>query len=119
MYNTRLNFEKKDSYERAIFFEHLHKVDGDQLFLLCWIGNYHAGSIFHCAWQFPQHLNWPTRHLEYAAYRTYREIAIVLHGDMPAESWDREVRQFVYKGELAVEASGQPDSREETDHHEP
>jgi hypothetical protein len=94
-YNTRLNYDKKPSLERAVFFEHLHKVDGDQLFLLCWIGNYHAGSIFHCAWQFPQHLNWPTQPLEYAAYRTYRQVANILYADIPREERDLEVRQFL------------------------
>ena len=55
-YRTRLNFDKKESTERAVFFEHLHKVTGDSIFLLIWVGNYHNGSIFHCAWQFPQML---------------------------------------------------------------
>lgn len=91
-YNTRLNFDHKDSKERAVFFEHLHKVDGDYLFLLVWIGNYHAGSIFHCAWQFPQHLHWPLPALEIAAFQTYRTIAMILYEGVAV---DPEVRDFI------------------------
>lgn len=95
MYNTRLNYDKKPSEERAVFFEHLHKVDGDSLFLLCWIGNYHAGSIFHCAWQFPQHLAWPQVPLEFAAYRTYRQVANILYKGIPRSQIDSEVLAFL------------------------
>jgi hypothetical protein len=91
-YNTRLNFEHKDSKERAVFFEHLHRVDGDSLFLLCWIGNYHAGAIFHCAWQFPQHLLWPNPKLELAAFKTYRTMATILYEGKPS---DPEVHSFL------------------------
>lgn len=91
-YNTRLNSLHKGAAERAVFFEHLHKVDGDYLFLLVWIGNYHAGSIFHCAWQFPQHLNWPLPALEIAAFKTYRTIAHILYEGLTV---DEEVRTFL------------------------
>lgn len=91
-YNTRLNFERKVSLEKAIFFEHLHRVDGESLFLLCWIGNYHAGAIFHCAWQFPQHLHWETPSLEYAAFKTYRTIANIMYN---GRDKDPEVEAFL------------------------
>lgn len=98
-YNTRLNFGNSSEYtnddgsERAIFFEHLHKVDGDHIFLLCWIGNYYAGSIFHCAWQFPQHLHWPVDKLEQAAFKTYKRIANVMY--RPFGEMDNEVSDFI------------------------
>jgi hypothetical protein len=95
-----LNFEHKPPEERAVFFEHLHKVDGDHLFLLCWIGNYHAGSIFHCAWQFPQHLHWPVKALEYAAYRTYRRVANILYANVRREDRDREVVSFLKEDQI-------------------
>lgn len=91
-YNTNLNYGKRPPEERAVFFEHLQKVDEDHIFLLCWIGNFVNGSIFHCAWQFPQHLNWPLRPLEYAAYRTYRRIAQALYHGSPM---DAEVDEFL------------------------
>ncbi len=94
-YNTRLNFRNKDARERAVFFEHLQVVDGDHLFLLSWIGNYHAGAIFHCAWQFPQHINWPRRALEFAAFRTYRAIANIMYRNHPDRPWDPEVLAFL------------------------
>ncbi len=78
-YNTRLNFDKKDSTERAIFFEHLHKVDGEHIFLLIWIGNYHNGCIFHCAWQFPQMHHWNWDSLEKAALGSYKRIAEIMY----------------------------------------
>lgn len=92
-YNTNLNYDHKPPLERAVFFEHLQQVDNDHIFLLCWIGNFYNGSIFHCAWQFPQHLNWPLRPLEFAAYRTYRRIAHALYdADTPM---DPEVAEFL------------------------
>jgi hypothetical protein len=95
MYKTRLNYDRKPPDERAVFFEHLHKVDGDSLFLLCWIGNYHAGSIFHCAWQFPQHVAWPQQPLEYAAYRTYRQVVNILYAGIPRNQIDHEILTFL------------------------
>ena len=89
-YNTRLNFDKKDSLERAVFFEHLHKVQGHHIFLLIWIGNYHAGSIFHCAWQFPQMYHWDWYELEKAAFKSYKQIAELMGCN------DDEVVEFVY-----------------------
>ncbi len=91
-YKTNLNYGRKPPEERAVFFEHLQQVDGDHIFLLCWVGNFVNGSIFHCAWQFPQHLNWPTRPLEYAAYRVYRLVATHLYRGIPM---DAEVDEFL------------------------
>lgn len=88
-YNTRLNFDKKDSVERAVFFEHLHKVQGHSIFLLIWVGNYHNGAIFHCAWQFPQMWHWGWLNLERAAIQSYRKVADIL------DCQDPEVRKFL------------------------
>jgi hypothetical protein len=89
-YHTRLNGDGPDE-ERGIFFEHLHQVDGDHIFLLCWVGNFHNGSIFHCAWQFPQHQHWPIRKLEYAAFHTYRRVVKTIYGN---SEWDSAVYAF-------------------------
>lgn len=94
-YNTRLNFGR-DSTERAIFFEHLHRVDGSPIFLLCWVGNYHAGSIFHSAWQFPQMYHYSWDNLEKAAFVTYRRVAKALYG---TRDMDPEVAAFLANGE--------------------
>lgn len=90
-YNTRLNFGS-DSKERAVFFEHLHKVQDSHIFLLCWIGNYHAGCIFHCAWQFPQMEHWKVQDLEWAAFRTYKAVATIVYEGRPM---DPEVDAFL------------------------
>lgn len=95
MYDTRLNFGMKESRERAIFFEHLHKVDDAYLFLLIWIGNYLDGSIFHCAWQFPQHLHWSTTSLSWAAFRTYKRIVGIMYNGI---EMDKEVAEFTRRG---------------------
>lgn len=91
-YNTRLNFDRSSATERAVFFEHLHRVTGESIFLLIWVGNYHAGAIFHCAWQFPQVFHWKWRPLERAAIESYRSVALALYGDGPMDS---EVAAFL------------------------
>jgi hypothetical protein len=77
-YQTRLNFDKGPPEERAVFFEHLHRVQGESLFLLIWVGNYYNGSIFHCAWQFPQMFHWDWLALEKAAIKSYIKIGKIL-----------------------------------------
>lgn len=101
-YHTRLNFAKRGPYtyqdpseEDAVFFEHLHRVEGESIFLLIWIGNYHAGSIFHCAWQFPQMYHWNWLALERAAVRSYEQIARILYR---GQEMDPEVKEFVNAG---------------------
>lgn len=88
-YQTRLNFDKGPPDERAVFFEHLHRVENESIFLLCWVGNYHAGSIFHCAWQFPQMYHWGWQNLEKAAVKTYFKVATAVQTN------DSEVRSFL------------------------
>lgn len=91
-YNTRLNFDHKPSLERAVFFEHLHNMEGGGLFLLCWVGNFHGGAIFHCAWQYPQNLHWTPQALERAAFETYKKVAYTLY--TPIGKMDAEVHAF-------------------------
>lgn len=105
MYNTRLNFGRTSSTERAVFFEHLHKVQDSHIFLLVWIGNYHAGSIFHCAWQFPQMEHWNVRDLEWAAYRTYKEVAKVMYRGKKRDEVDAEVVEFLLTPKIPKSAS--------------
>lgn len=91
-YHTRLNFGKSESLERAVFFEHLHKVNDSPIFLLCWVGNYHNGSIFHCAWQFPQMYHYDWEELEKAALKTYARVAAAVYA---GKEKDPEVKAFL------------------------
>lgn len=101
-YNTRLNYGNvgphtlENGQETAIFFEHLHKVQDQHIFLLCWVGNFHNGCIFHCAWQFPQMKAWDWQALEVAAYETYKIIANIVYD---RKITDKEVQEFLKKGD--------------------
>ena len=103
MYKTNLNMyaqdhSKRDPIERAVFFEWMVKNGYDQFFLLCWIGNFHNGSIFHCAYQFPQMFEWQKKYgddfLEKRAFKVYKRIVEILyeHSDDPM---DFEVKRFI------------------------
>lgn len=102
-YATNLNdWVKKDPIERAVFFECLAKhprVKGG-IFALAWIGNFHNGCIFHCAWQYPQVRCWHTlgvgveSFFERKAFELYKDVVTILyeHSDEPM---DDEVREFI------------------------
>lgn len=115
MYRTNLNrHTDADPIERAVFFEYAvrstrgtlemlkmktnREVEGSTIFLLCWIGNFHNGCIFHCGWQFPQVETWkmgtPYPWFERKALLVYRKCADILykHGEEPM---DPEVREFL------------------------
>jgi hypothetical protein len=98
-YKTNLNqWVQRGPIERAVFFEWPVKWrGGPTIFILCWIGNFHNGSIFHAAPQFPQIHTWVDEpefgweKMEYAAVQLYLKVAEVLYGD---KEWDKEVRKF-------------------------
>jgi hypothetical protein len=108
-YITKLNrYVGKAPEERAVFFEFMCKdkdIKGG-IFLLCWIGNFHNGCIFHAAPQFPQAQCWydalgkeeADRFFERHAIRIYREVVNIVHQGQPIQ--DDEVREFVQNSAL-------------------
>lgn len=103
-YITKLNrYVGKAPEERAVFFEFMCKDKGIKggVFLLCWIGNFHNGCIFHAAPQFPQAQCWydalgkeeADRFFERHAVRVYREVVNIVHNGEPII--DAEVKEFL------------------------
>jgi len=90
-YQTNLNqHTDKSPIERAVFFEWAVKVPTKQrkehtgwIFLLSWIGNFHNGSIFHCAYQYPQVQEWERLfgkdYLDYQAANLYRFVTSCIY----------------------------------------
>ena len=103
-YITKLNrYVGKAPEERAVFFEYMvsdKNVKG-AIFLLCWIGNFHNGSIAHFAPQYPQMNCWietmgfeaATAFFEKKAFELYKIIVSILHEGKPII--DDEVRKFI------------------------
>jgi hypothetical protein len=101
-YNTNLNFDIRGPNERAVFFEFLMKhprVKGG-IFMLSWIGDYHNGCIYHCAWQYPQVKCWESfgtgaeEMFERAAHKVYKRITQILYEHSEYEM-DQEVKEFI------------------------
>lgn len=98
-YKTNLNkWVKKDPLERAVFFEWQVR-DGTQMFFaLCWVGNFHNGSIFHVGYQFPHSTWWTERVgqdiMERWSWNIYRHVAECLYSLVP-EGYDTEVEKFL------------------------
>jgi hypothetical protein len=75
------------------------------IFLLCWLGNFHNGCIFHAAPQFPQVQCWyetlgyqeANLFFEIQAFKIYKEVVNIVHHGKPII--DDEVREFVQRGE--------------------
>lgn len=106
-YLTKLNrYVGKAPEERAVFFEYMVKQKGlkGAIFLLCWIGNFHNGCIFHAAPQYPQMNCWidtlgfdkATQFFEEQAFKLYKEVVRIVHNDQPII--DKEVREFIENG---------------------
>ena len=103
-YITKLNrYVGKAPEERAVFFEFMCKdknIKGG-IFLLCWIGNFHNGCIFHAAPQFPQAQCWydilgkkeANLFFEKHAIKIYREVVNIVHQGGPI--LDKEVKDFL------------------------
>lgn len=102
MYKTNLNkWVKKDPIERAIFFEWNIRHGTQMFFALCWIGNFHNGSIFHIGYQFP-HITWWKEYtsqewLERQAFRVYERVAKLLYS-FSSKAVDLEVSKFLKNG---------------------
>ena len=103
-YITKLNrYVGKSPVERAVFWEFMCKdkeIKGG-IFLICWLGNFHNGCIFHAAPQFPQMQCWydalgreaADKFFEKHAFKIYREVVKIVHGDQPIQ--DKEVKIFL------------------------
>lgn len=109
IYNTNLNrWAKKPPEERAVFFEYMvrHPRTKGAIFLLCWIGNFHNGSIYHCAYQYPQVRCWEEygdgaeEFFEKAAFKVYQNLAIILY-EYSEYPMDAEVKKFLQNGDDA------------------
>lgn len=110
-YLTKLNrYVGKAPEERAVFFEYMIKQKGlkGAIFILCWIGNFHNGCIFHAAPQFPQMNCWidtlgfegANRFFEEQSFKLYKAVVNILHKGNPII--DEEVREFVENGSQLV-----------------
>ncbi len=64
------------------------------LYLLCWVGNYAHGSIFHCGWQFPHVLAHDAKSACDVAFGIYRRVALIMYGGYAGFD-DGEVRDFI------------------------
>jgi hypothetical protein len=105
-YETKLNrYVKKDSTERSVFFEFMLRKKGVKgaIQTLCWIGNFHNGTIIHFGPQFSQLQCWveclgyeeAMNFFEEACFTIYSEVADILYGDTPK---DKEVEEFLLNG---------------------
>jgi hypothetical protein len=107
-YLTKLNrYAGKAPEERAVFWEFMIKekdIKGG-LFLLCWLGNFHNGCIFHAAPQFPQAQCWyealgyeqANSIFEKHSFKIYKEVVKIVHNG--GNIIDDEVKEFVQGGE--------------------
>jgi len=103
--NVLARYVGKAPEERAVFFEYMVKEKDlkGAIFLLCWIGNFHNGCIFHAAPQYPQMNCWietlgyekATEFFERKSFALYKIISDILHEGKPII--DDEVREFVEK----------------------
>ncbi len=105
-YETKLNrYVKKDPVERSVFFEFMLRKKGVKgaIQTLCWIGNFHNGTIIHFGPQFSQLQCWveclgyqeAMNFFEEACFVIYSEVANILYGDTPK---DKEVEEFLVNG---------------------
>ena len=106
-YLTKLNrYVGKAPEERAIGFEFMCKEKSIKgaIFLLCWVGNFHNGCIFHAAPQYPQMQCWiealglekANAFFEKHSFKIYKNIVTILHGG--SNIIDDEVREFIENG---------------------
>ncbi len=108
-YITKLNrYVGKAPEERAVFFEYMVRDKNlkGAIFLLCWIGNFHNGCIFHAAPQYPQMNCWidtlgfdaATFFFEKKAFEMYKVVTEILHEGNPII--DDEVGEFIAKQQI-------------------
>lgn len=110
-YNTTLNrYKNLPSEEKAVCWEFMCREKGIKggIFMLCWLGNFHNGCIFHCSPQFPQLQCW-YEHLgfdkanaffERQSFKIYKQVVSIVHGGN--EIKDQEVKEFIINGDLTL-----------------
>ena len=108
-YETNLNrYKNLPSEERAVTWEFMCRERGQKgaIFLLCWLGNFHNGCIFHAAPQYPQVQCWfetlgyekANAFLERQSFKVYKEVVNIVHGG--SEIIDSEVSEFIKNGSV-------------------
>jgi len=106
-YDTTLNrYKNLPPEERAVAWEFMCREKGVKggIFMLCWLGNFHNGCIFHCSPQFPQLQCWyeamgidkANAFFERQAFKIYKEVVSIVHnGNLII---DEEVKEFIENG---------------------
>ena len=108
-YDTTLNrYKNLPSEERAISWEFMCREKGVKggIFMLCWLGNFHNGCIFHASPQFPQLQCWyeqmgfekANQFFERQAFKIYKEVVSIVHGG--GSIIDDEVKEFITNGTM-------------------
>lgn len=106
-YDTTLNrYKNLPSEERAVCWEFMCREKGVKggIFMLCWLGNFHNGCIFHASPQFPQIQCWyeqmgydkTNEFFERQAFKIYREVVKIVHNGNSII--DEEVKEFIENG---------------------
>ena len=106
-YDTTLNrYKNLPSEERAIAWEFMCREKGVKggIFMLCWLGNFHNGCIFHASPQYPQVQCWyealgydeANKFFERQAFKIYERVVSIVHNG--GAIVDEEVKEFVENG---------------------
>lgn len=106
-YDTTLNrYKGLPSEERAICWEFMCREKGTKggIFMLCWLGNFHNGCIFHCSPQFPQIQCWyenmgfekTNLFFERQSFKIYKEVVSIVYENNTI--LDKEVKEFIENG---------------------
>lgn len=112
-YITKLNrYVGKAPEERAVFFEYMVRDKNlkGAIFLLCWIGNFHNGSIVHFGPQYSQMQCWieamgytnAMNFFDKASFNLYHTIANILYDGEPK---DNEVEEFIQNGVKVINSN--------------
>jgi hypothetical protein len=108
-YDTTLNrYKNLPPEERAISWEFMCREKGVKggIFMLCWLGNFHNGCIFHASPQFPQLQCWyeqmgvkeANAFFERQAFKIYDKVVSIVSNGGPIA--DKEVQEFITNGRL-------------------
>jgi hypothetical protein len=108
-YDTTLNrYKNLPPEERAISWEFMCREKGVKggIFMLCWLGNFHNGCIFHASPQFPQLQCWyeqmgvkeANAFFERQAFNIYDKVVSIVSNGGPIA--DKEVQEFITNGRL-------------------
>jgi hypothetical protein len=113
-YHTTLNrYKNLPSEERAVSWEFMCREKGVKggIFMLCWLGNFHNGCIFHASPQFPQIQCWyeqlgfhkANEFFERQSFKIYETVVSIVSNGGPII--DNEVRDFIDNGRKLLNGS--------------